>query len=146
MRIDFEERIEAPVSVVYSFFRTPADWVRLYGSFGTVRDRGGGWFAVPLRRFPFPLVARITRDEPERLVHWELRGFFRGEGEVRFAPSGGGVLVSGFEQVTTAVLGRLAPGIERRLVEPRFRAIWAQGWRRLRREHAAANAEATFRA
>ena len=91
MTIEFAEEFVLPVCEVYSCFRSPTDWPRLYGSFGEVQDRGEGWFAVPLRRFPFPLVARITSDDPLRCVRWTFRGFWRGEGEVLFlATSRGG--------------------------------------------------------
>jgi uncharacterized membrane protein len=134
MQLDFQESIDVPASVAYPFFRTPADWTRLYGSFGAVRQGRDGWWRVPLRRFPFPLVARITRDEPERLVHWELKGFFQGEGEVRFEPRPGGVVISGFERVSTPWLGPLSRVVERRILERRFRGIWSAGWRRLRKQ------------
>ena len=132
MRIEFDETVPVSVAAAYSFFRSPRDWIRLYGAFGEVRDVGDGWFRVPLRRFPFPLVARITRDEPNRSVRWELRGFFRGQGQVSLESSADGVRITGFEEVTTP-LPRRAAWIERRLLEPRFRAIWASGFRRLPR-------------
>jgi hypothetical protein len=121
---------------VYPYFRTPEDWPRLFGAFGDVGDRGDGWYAVPLRRFPFPLVARVTKDEPLRNVQWEFRGFWRGEGEVRFTPTTRGVVVQGYERITIRPLPWLVPVVERFFLESRFRKLWASGWRRLRRQAA----------
>lgn len=136
MLIKFDEAFELPVEDVYPYFRTPRDWPRLYGAFGEVQDRGGGWYAVPLRRFPFPLVARVTRDEPLRAVRWEFGGSWRGEGEVRFTPTAGGVAVQGHEAITLRPLGWLAPLVERLFLESRFTKVWESGWRRLRRQAA----------
>lgn len=130
----FREEFDLPVTEVYPYFRTPKDWPRLYGAFGAVEDRGNGWYAVPLRRFPFPLIAKVTTDEPERCVRWTLRGFWRGEGEVRFTPTGRGVLVEGYEHITVWPLFWVAPLVERLFLERRFKKVWESGWRRLRRQ------------
>lgn len=136
MIVRFEEELDLPAIEVYGIFRTPKDWTRLYGSFGEVVDRGDGWFAVPLRGFPFPLVAKITHDEPPRRVRWVFRGFWRGVGEVRLEERPEGVRVEGFEEISIRPLGVLSPVVERLLLERRFRAIWSAGWRRLRRQAA----------
>lgn len=134
MLIQFDNEFDLPVEAAYACFRTPRDWPRIFGAFGEVEDRGDGWFAVPLRRFPFPLVARITRDEPLHLVEWEFRGFWRGTGQVTFAPTARGVAIRGFERISARPLGPLAPLLEPLLLEKRFRKVWETGWRRLRRE------------
>ena len=136
MRIEFAEDLDVPVEQVYSFFRTPEDWPRLYGAFGDVEDRGDGWKAVPLKHFPFPLVARITRDEPLRCVRWEFAGFWRGEGEVNFQATPRGVRVEGYEQISVGPLSVLSRVVERLFLEQKFRAVWKAGWRRLRRRRA----------
>ena len=137
MRIEFAEEFVLPVCEVYSCFRSPTDWPRLYGSFGEVQDRGEGWFAVPLRRFPFPLVARITSDDPLRCVRWTFRGFWRGEGEVLFlATSRGGVAIRGYESISARPLAWLPTFVERVLLERPFGRVWEAGWRRLRRQAA----------
>ena len=133
MRHEFREEIPLPPATVYHYLRTPADWARLYGAFGEVVDRGDGWYAVPLRRSPFPLVARIIEDDPERRVAWEFGGFWKGHGEVNLEPTEVGTLVTGQETVHIPRMLGLGPAVERRLLEPRFRAIWDSGWRRLRR-------------
>ena len=132
MIIQFDEDLDLPVADVYGIFKTPVDWTRLYGSFGEVEDRGEGWFAVPLKGFPFPLVAKIIDDEPMKRVRWIFRGFWRGTGEVRFAERTDGVTVEGYEEIAVRPLGLLSPLVERLLLERRFRAIWSAGWRRLR--------------
>lgn len=132
MLIEFSEFVPRPVEQVYAYFRSPADWVRLYGLAGRVEDRGDGWYAVPLQRFPFPLVARITSLEPCRFVRWEFRGFWRGHGEVRFDARPGGVEVTGYEEIGARWLPGLSRLLERLFMEREFRRIWALGWRRLR--------------
>jgi hypothetical protein len=132
MRITFEESFRLPVEEIFGYFRTPADWVRLYGMFGAVEYRGDGWIAVPLKGFPFPLVAKVTEAEENRQVRWVFRGFWRGEGEVRLTSSEGVTTVAGYEEISIRWLGALSPLIERSALETRFRGIWRHGWKRLR--------------
>ena len=143
MRIEFDERFELPAGELFSYFATPADWPRLYGLAAEVRDLGGGWCAVPLASFPFPLVARNTVVEPTRLVRWEFRGFWRGGGEVTFESSAGAVSLTGHEEISVRWLGPLSRLLEKLFLERRFRAIWALGWRRLRRQEQAAREPAS---
>lgn len=133
MLIRFRESFDLPVSEVFSFFETPRDWARLYGLAGEIEDRGDGWMAVPLRSFPFPLVARTTEIEPDKMVHWKFRGFWRGEGEVRFSGDTEHVTIEGFERISVRWLGFLSPLAERLFLERSFRSIWELGWRRLRK-------------
>lgn len=133
MIIRFKEEFALPVDEVYSYFESPADFSRLYGLAGEVRDLGDGWFAVPLHRFPFPLVAKHVIQLPNEHVRWVFRGFWRGQGEVRFTETAGGVVVEGFEEISMRWLFWLSPILEKAFLESRFRAIWELGWRRLRR-------------
>lgn len=133
MIIRFHESFSLPAEEVFSYFQSPADWIRLYGFGGGARDLGDGWFAVPLKSFPFPLVARMTAVEPARLARWEFRGFWKGEGEVRVTPSAGGVTLEGHEQISMRWLPLISRAIETLFLERTFRAIWALGWKRLRR-------------
>jgi len=133
MRHDFSEDIPLSSAEIYAYFHTPRDWTRLYGSFGQVQDRGNGWYAVPLKSSPVPLVAKITDDVPDRRVAWVFRGVWKGEGEVNLEPSPDGTLVTGFEAITIPCMLGLGPIIERRFLESPFQAIWDSGWRRLRR-------------
>jgi hypothetical protein len=136
MIIRFKHDFALPVAEVYSYFRTPADWTRLYGLAGDVQDQGDGWFAVPLKRFPFPLVARNTEQSENDFVRWVFRGFWRGRGEVRFAETSGGVVVEGYEEIAVRWLFFLSPVVEHLFLERRFRAIWEIGWHRLRKREA----------
>ncbi|MBM5810926.1 MAG: hypothetical protein FJ191_03015 [Gammaproteobacteria bacterium] len=133
MLIEFRERFELPVGQVFAYFRSPRDWARLYGLAGTVRDLGDGWIAVPLKSFPFPLVAKNTEVRPDAYVRWVFRGFWAGTGEVRFTGSDGATLVEGYERIGIRWLGPLSRPVEKLFLEQQFRAIWALGWRRLRR-------------
>ena len=60
MIIRFNEHFKLPAAEVYSYFHTPADWSRLYGLAGDSKDLGDGWYAIALKHFPFPLVAKNT--------------------------------------------------------------------------------------
>jgi hypothetical protein len=137
MIIKFKHEFFLPVEEVYSYFRTPADWVRLYGLAGEVEDLGEGWYSVPLKRFPFPLVAKNTVQMPNELVHWVFRGFWRGRGEVRFTKRTEGVIVEGYEEIAVRWLFFLSPLVERLFLESSFRSIWEIGWHRLRKRESA---------
>jgi hypothetical protein len=137
MIIVFNERFSLPAAEVYSYFRTPADWPRLFGMAGDTDDLGDGWYAVALKNFPFPLVAKNTDQEPNRLVRWVFRGFWRGGGEVRFVETSEGVAVEGFEEIAVKPLFFLSPVVERLFLAKSFRAIWEIGWHRLRKREAA---------
>jgi hypothetical protein len=134
MLIEFDEHFDLRAEEVYPYFRSPRNWPRLYGSFGDVEDRGGGWFAVPLRGFPFPLVAKMTRDEPNRRVSWTFKGFWRGTGDIAFVPTSGGVTIRGYERISVRLLACASSIAERLFLERRFRQVWAYGWRRLRKQ------------
>ncbi len=133
MRIEFDEEFALSIEEVFDYFRTPADWVRLYGSAGRVEDRGDGWLAVPLQKFPFPLVAKVTEFEENRFVRWIFRGFWHGSCEVVFVDTPRGVAIRGYEDITPRGLGFLANPFEKLYLERNFRAIWELGWRRLRK-------------
>ncbi len=142
MLIHFNERFALPVQEVYSYFSSPAEWPRLYGMAGRPRDLGAGWHAISLHRFPFPLVARNTETIANERVRWTFRGFWRGEGEVRFTPTPEGVLLQGYERISVRWLFRLSPIVERLFLERQFRAIWQLGWERLHKRAQAGAAAA----
>lgn len=133
MIIRFHETFALPPADVYAYFRSPADWVRLYGFAGRVEDRGDGWHAVPLKGFPFPLVARMTVVDAPRRAAWRFRGFWRGDGEVRLTEVPGGVVVEGHERIEVRWLGPFSPPFERAFLDEPFRRIWQLGWQRLRK-------------
>ena len=136
MIIKFSEQFNLAAAEVYSYFRTPADWTRLYGLAGGARDLGDGWYAIALKHFPFPLVAKNTDQKTNEVVRWIFRGFWRGRGEVRFVETTDGVTVEGFEEIAVRWLFFLSPLFERLFLERRFRAIWEIGWHRLRKRGA----------
>jgi hypothetical protein len=133
MLLEFNEEFGVSREEAYECFRTPMHWPQLFKAFGEAEDRGQGWYAVPLRSFPFPRVTRITRDEPMHCVEWTFDGFWRGEGQVVFEPTSGGVVIRGYESISPIGLFWLAPLAERLFLEARFRKVWESGWRRLRR-------------
>ena len=142
MIIRFKHEFSLPVEEVFSYFQTPADWARLYGLAGDVTDLGGGWYAVPLKRFPFPLVARNTEQRANELSRWVFKGFWRGKGEVRFTESPNGLVVEGYEEIAVRWLFFLSPLIERLFLERSFHSIWEIGWRRLRKREVASQVSA----
>ena len=131
MHLEFDETFDLLPAEIYDYFKTPQDWVRLYGAFGDVTDRGDGWFAVQMRRSPFPLVTKMTVTEPETEAAWDFKGFWKGHAEVHLEAIDGGSRVTGYETVTIPRLFGLGPLLEKRL-EPFFVAVWESGWRRLR--------------
>ncbi|MCC7074011.1 MAG: hypothetical protein IT383_22070 [Deltaproteobacteria bacterium] len=141
MRIEFEERFALSPEHCYQYFKTPADWVRLYGAFGEVEDRGDGWQAVVLRGFPLPLVARVVEARPPACVRWEFGGPWRGSGTVELLREAPGVVIRGYEEIELRLVPRIAHRwLERAFMERRFRGIWKLGWRRLREEAASVTA------
>lgn len=140
MRIEFDESFALPIEEVFAYFRSPADWVRLYGFAGKARELPDGWTAVPLKRFPFPLVARVTERIENRRVAWIFRGFWKGSGAVDFAREGDRTRVRGFEEIAVRYLGPLSRPLEKLALERQFRFIWALGWRRLRKREATSEA------
>lgn len=133
MRIEFSECFDIPIDEAYSCFQSPANWVHLFGFAGKVVLRGDGWYDVPLKRFPIPLTTRVDEAIPNRRVHWIFRGFWRGEGEVNFAPAGPGVTISGFEEIRVPRMLGLGPRLERSYLQRPFERLWESGWRRLRK-------------
>jgi len=140
MLIEFDEQVDLPAEQVYPYFKCPLDWPRLYGSFGDVEDRGDGWYAVPLKGFPFPLVARVTQSEPNKSVSWSFRGFWSGEGHVSFERTERGVVIRGYERISVRPAACASALLERLFLEKQFRRVWESGWRRLRRQAEAATA------
>lgn len=132
MRLDFDVATRLSPEQVYAFFKTPADWPRLFPAFGEVSVRDDGWFTVPMHRSPVPLIAKNTVDDPGRRVAWDLRGLWKGDGEVRFELTGDGTRVTGHEEVTLPRLLGLGSQLEK-WAQPRFAAVWEGGWRRLRK-------------
>lgn len=132
MHIEFDETFPISPVEAFEYFKTPQDWQRIFGAFGEITERGEGWYTVPMRRSPFPLIAKITVHEPGERVAWDLRGFWKGNGEVQFGATDEGTHITGFE--TIALPGPFGLGrLLERLAEARFVAVWESGWRKLSR-------------
>jgi hypothetical protein len=126
MRLEFDVPTALPPEQVHDFFKTPLDWPRLFTAFRPAEARDDDWTTVPIRRLPLPLIARITTDEPDR-VAWDLRGFWQGDGEVRFHGSAEGTRVTGHEEIDVPHLLGIGRLIEK-WAEPRFALVWESGW------------------
>lgn len=133
MIVRFNEEFHLSIDEMYGYFRTPADWVRIFGFPGVVQELANGWYSIPLKSFPFPLVAKYTYENPPNNARWVFRGFWKGEGEIQLTPTDTGVLVQGFEKIAIRPLGLLSPVVERLFLEKGFRRIWEIGWHRLRK-------------
>lgn len=75
------------------------------------KTAGTAGMRSPLKHSPFPLIARITENDPERRVAWGFRGIWRGRGEVNFEPTDAGTLVTGFELISIPRMLGLGPMI-----------------------------------
>lgn len=133
MIIQFKEQFSLPIDEIFSYFQTPADWIRLYGKAGEVKNLEKGWYAIPLKSFPFPLVAKNTFVDPAKRVHWKFRGFWKGEGDLTFEESDDQTTIEGYEKISVRWLFFLSPIVEKLYLERQFRSIWELGWRRLRK-------------
>ena len=133
MRIEFSEAFALPIEEVFSYFESPLAWPKLYGLAGTVKDHGEGWYSIPLKNFPFPLVAKATEVQANALVRWIFRGFWAGQGQVCFRSEAGKVIVEGYEEIGLRYLPLGKRLVERLILEPQFKAVWAIGWKRLRK-------------
>jgi hypothetical protein len=58
-------------------------------------------------------VARNTEQRTNELVRWVFRGFWRGQGEVRFTGRPNGIVIEGYEEITIRWLFFLSPLVER---------------------------------
>ncbi|MEW6128286.1 MAG: hypothetical protein AB1757_14700 [Acidobacteriota bacterium] len=134
MRIQFKEKFHLTGEEIFQYFTTPKAWTLLYGLPGNVKEYGNGWYAIPLKNFPFPLVARNLICIPNEYVKWEFKGFWKGEGEIRFFDNQDGVTVEGYEKISVRWLFCLSPFFEKRFLERQFIHIWELGWQRLRKK------------
>jgi hypothetical protein len=130
MLIKFDEYFDVKPEIVYSYFKTPADWPRLFLAFGQAKLKDNDWYVVPFRNFPFPLITKITRNEPNKKVAWIFKGFWHGE--VIIETKENGVHVGGYEKISINRLSLFSPLIERLYLERRFNLIWLSGWRKLK--------------
>lgn len=135
MYLQFKEEFERPLNEIYAYFKTPADWTRLYSCGEPVKKLKDDWYAVSLNKFPFPLVAKVVEDHGEKKVRWIFSRFWRGVGEVQFSRIDGKTIVEGYEYIVPHGLWIFAPLFEKYLLQKGFVEIWERGWRRLRRKN-----------
>ena len=131
MLIKFDEYFDVKPEIVYSYFKTPADWPRLFLAFGKAKLKDNDWYVVPFRNFPLPLIAKTTRYELNKIVAWKFKGFWRGDGEVKIEIKGNGVQVRGYEKISLNRLLLISPIIERLYLKRRFNLLWVSGWRKM---------------
>ena len=133
MYLFFKEEFDLPISQVFPYFKTPADWAKLYGTVKPTKNFKNNWYAIPLKMCPFPLVARNVFFDDEVKVRWEFGGFWRGIGEVNFFTKNGKTVVEGYEYISPYGLWLLASFVEKHFMEKQFQNIWDLGWKRIRK-------------
>jgi hypothetical protein len=134
----FNESFKLSCEFIFSYFRDPASWVRLYGELRPVRTDSNGWSYVSLKRFPFPLKARVVHCDENQKVRWEFSGFWRGVAEINFQAEDfeNGLVqtrVFGFEYIVPFGFWFLEGWIAASFMQKEFERIWAIGWKRLRK-------------
>ncbi|MEN8173322.1 MAG: hypothetical protein ABFS03_10635 [Chloroflexota bacterium] len=134
MYLSFREAFDLPIGNIFPYFESPSTWAKLYGAMKPTKALKDGWYAVPLKKFPFPLVAKNVEYEHEKRVRWIFGGFWRGVGEVNFYTENNQTVVEGFEYITPHGLWFLASLFEKTIMEKEFKGIWDFGWRRIRKE------------
>ena len=133
MYLHFKEEFKLPVRDVYPYFETPSDWATLYGIVKPSKILKNGWYSIPLKRFPFPLVAKNVLSQKEKKVRWIFGGFWKGVGEINFSTRDDKTLVEGFEYITAHGLWIFSSFFETHFMEKEFKRIWDLGWKRIRK-------------
>ena len=133
MYISFIEEFDLPISVIFPYFKSPAEWGRLYGMFRPPKVLKNDWYAIPLKRFPFPLVAKNVEYHHEKSVRWIFGGFWRGVGEVNFFSKNNKTIVKGFEYITAHGLWLISSVFEKYFMQKELERIWSLGWKRMRK-------------
>jgi hypothetical protein len=133
MYLSFREEFDLPISTIFPYFKSPADWAKLYGVVKPTKKLEDDWYAVPLKMFPFPLKARNVEYQPNVKVRWIFGGFWRGVGEVNFSTKDNKTIVEGFEYITPYGLWILSSLFEKQFMEKQFEIIWNLGWKRIRK-------------
>jgi hypothetical protein len=134
MLIQFEQKFELPLEDVFSYFRYPGCWVKLYGEVAPTTLDGQGWYIIRLKKFPFPLKAKIVHFDEGRRVRWMFGGFWRGIADIEFrtgAPGQAGTKVVGYEYIIPFGFWGAEQLIGRLLMQKEFERIWELGWTRL---------------
>jgi len=133
MYFTFREEFELPTSTVFQYFKSPSEWAKLYGMVKPTKALEDDWYSIPLKIFPFPLLARNVECLHEEKVRWVFGGFWRGVGEVNFSTRNDKTVVEGFEYITPHGFWFLASVIEKQFMKKEFEKIWKMGWQRIRK-------------
>jgi hypothetical protein len=133
MYLTFREEFSLQANEVFSYFASPKEWVRLFGSHKPAKKLTDDWYSIPLKNFPMPLVAKNVVTQADHKVRWIFRGFWRGVGEIEIKPAAKGVVIEGFEYITPHGLWAIAPFVEKTIMQKEFERIWTVSWKRLRK-------------
>lgn len=77
MYLSFREEFDLPISIIFPYFKSPSEWAKLYGMVKPTKVLEDDWHAIPLKMFPFPLVAKNVEYHHEKNVRWIFGGFWR---------------------------------------------------------------------
>ena len=133
MYLAFKEEFDLPVSRVFPYFKSPSEWAKLYGVVTPTKTLENDWHSVPLKRFPFPLIAKNVEFHHEKKVRWIFRGFWRGVCEVNFFSEKNKTTVEGFEYITAHGFWLVSSLFDKFLMRKEFERIWSLGWERIRK-------------
>lgn len=131
MYIEFQQEFNLPIDKVFSYFKGPIEWMNLYGKVSNAKHLKNEWKRIPLKKFPFPLVAKMIVREENKRVKYIFGGFWRGIAEIHFSETNGKTLISGYEYITPHGLWIFASLAERLFMKKEFERVWNLGWKRL---------------
>lgn len=133
MYLQFKEEFNLPVRDIFPYFKTPADWAKLYGTVKPSKVLKNEWHSIPLKMFPFPLVAKNVVSQNGKKVRWVFGGFWRGVGEVNFSAENNKTVIEGYEFITPHGFWLFSALFEKFFMEREFKRIWEIGWKRIRK-------------
>jgi hypothetical protein len=58
MYLSFKEEFDLPVGIIFPYFKSPSEWGKLFGIVEPSKVLKNDWYAIPLKKFLFPLVAK----------------------------------------------------------------------------------------
>lgn len=134
MYLSFKEEFDLPASRVFPYFRSPSEWAKLYGIVTPTKALEDDWYSIPLKKFPFPLIAKNVEFDHEKKVRWVFGGFWRGVGEVNFHSGGTKTtIIEGFEYIVPHGFWLASSLFDKHIMEKEFERIWSLGWERIRK-------------
>jgi hypothetical protein len=133
MYLHFREQFDLPIKKIFPYFESPSEWAKLYGVVKPTKILKDHWHAIPLKKFPFPLLAKNVEYHHEKSVRWIFGKFWRGVGEVNFYSKNNKAIVEGFEYITPHGVWLISSLLEKHFMEEEFTKIWNLGWKRIRK-------------